>query len=578
MTTTAQKFKCPRCKKRNMVRNGMKVHSKTKAKRQQWTCRDKSGAGGGHCYTTFFPEQPVRGENGKHKKPPPPRKAYKRKIDTSRIMVFTAAQNATPVHTGFFAALKTFILDWDAEELCVIPLRYKNPTSRWSESQANSEHWLRDIAAAELAEDGMDETTFNRTALKDIGQSWEQYLDEYSAKYLYEQRKRLNDNLFVVGDMKLQPTQQDPLTGVDGMTQGESGIFGHTKLRLKCLPTPEGKMPKILTTTGACTVANYTDSGAGKKGEHHHVLGAVVVEIKNNKVFHILHINARKSDGAFIFMDHEYHPDGRVIKAGPAQAVIFGDAHKRFADPEVVAATFREGGLVDILNPGKLVWHDLLDCYFGNPHHADNPFIKKAKHSANFHIAEDEVRETVVWAQELGSGRQNYVVASNHDDMFARWIIREDWKELDPENMEFYLETALLMAKSAKMSAVGASYLDPFGYWTNKITNNDPNFIALKRGQSLLIGGNECSYHGDKGPNGARGSVKNLSNIGVKLITGHGHTPEIWNGHTRVGTMTRLEAEYTSGPGSWGNAHASIDAWNKRHLHFCIDGDFGFNY
>ena len=92
--------------------------------------------------------------------------------------------------------------------------------------------------------------------------------------------------------------------------------------------------------------------------------------------------------------------------------------------------------------------------------------------------------------------------------MFARWIIREDWKDLDPDNMEFYLETALLMAQSAKMSAVGASYLDPFGYWVQKITNKDPNFVALKRGQSLMIGDIECSYHGDKGPNGARGGSR----------------------------------------------------------------------
>ncbi|KKL64446.1 hypothetical protein LCGC14_2164940, partial [marine sediment metagenome] len=145
-----------------------------------------------------------------------------------------------------------------------------------------------------------------------------QYLDEYSAKYLYEQKRKLNRNLIVRADVKTQPTAGDPLTGMEGMTQGESGIFGHTKLRLKCVATPQDKMPKILTTTGACTVSNYTDSTAGKKGEHHHVLGAVVVEIKNDKVFHIYHINARKSDGAFIFLDHEYHADGTIQKADPA--------------------------------------------------------------------------------------------------------------------------------------------------------------------------------------------------------------------------------------------------------------------
>ena len=290
-------------------------------------------------------------------------------------------------------------------------------------------------------------------------------------------------------------------------------------------------------------------------------------------MFHLHQVNARKSDGAFIFKDKAYYPDGRVEDAGPSKALIFGDAHYRFADPDVVRATFKTGGLVDILKPEKLIWHDLLDCYFGNPHHADNPFIKKAKHSANFHVAEDEVRETVAWMAKLSNGIPSYIVPSNHDDMFARWVIREDWKELDPENMEFYLETALQMARSAKMSDTGAEYLDPFCYWVERLCD-DPNIHAMKKNQPLTIGDIECGYHGDKGPRGARGSIKNLSTIGVKVISGHGHEEAILDGHYRTGTMTRLTAEYTDGPGSWTNTHCSIDAFDKRHLHTYIAGEF----
>ena len=40
-------------------------------------------------------------------------------------------------------------------------------------------------------------------------------------------------------------------------------------------------LPKMMMTTGSCTVKNYTDSKAGKKGEFHHTLGFVIIEIKD---------------------------------------------------------------------------------------------------------------------------------------------------------------------------------------------------------------------------------------------------------------------------------------------------------
>jgi len=563
-----KKYLCPKCKKRYLAKNG---HRNGK---QSWLCRN--GTSRVVCYSTLHPASPyARDQRGlpKNDKDIKPRKKFRRKLDTSQWMVFTAAQNATPAHP-FFDTLKVFCDDVDAS-LNVIPIRYKNPTSVWGASQRNSEHWLRDVAEAELAEQGeTSQTYYNRIPTDFDAPSWEQYLDDYARKYLYEQRRKLNDNLVVVGDVKVQPTRDDPLSTFQSMTHGESGIFGHTSLRLECIATPQSKMPKIITTTGACTVANYTDTAAGKTGEFHHVLGAVVVEIESSKKFHIYHINAR-SDGAFIFIDTEYHPDGTIQDAEPSLAIVFGDAHYRFADPAVVDATFQPGGLVDVVDAQVLVWHDLLDCYWGNPHNVDNPFITIAKHKADYHLARNEVQETVAWMERLGAGRKNIIVASNHDDMFARWIIREDWKD-HPDNAEFYLETALQMARSAKMAETGAEYINPFGHWVEQLKSPDSDITVLKANQSYMIGDIQVSLHGDKGPNGARGSIKNLAKIGAKVITGHGHSPAYYHGHTRVGTMTYLTAEYTGPLGNWLNAHGVIDAFGKRHLHFCIEGSFGF--
>lgn len=58
--------------------------------------------------------------------------------------IVTAAQNATPVHKGFVKAIETACNHLNAVSL-VVPLRYKNPTSRWTESQANEEVWADEV-------------------------------------------------------------------------------------------------------------------------------------------------------------------------------------------------------------------------------------------------------------------------------------------------------------------------------------------------------------------------------------------------------------------------------------------------
>jgi hypothetical protein len=90
--------------------------------------------------------------------------------------------------------------------------------------------------------------------------------------------------------------------------------------------------------------------------------------------------------------------------------------------------------------------------------------------------------------------------------------------------------------------------------------------------ESFNLAGIECGMHGHYGPNGARGSIKNLSRLGSKVISGHGHTPGIEEGHFRTGTSTPLRLEYTNGPSSWLNSHVVVYASGKRSIITIIDG------
>jgi hypothetical protein len=502
---------------------------RTPAGKVRWMCRE-GGGDRAYCYSTTSPGPVARSAKR------PAVQVFKRKLgrSTSRFVI-TSAQNATPVHDGFMAALRAYCNEHDAE-LLVIPIRYKNVTSQWHASQANEEVW-----AAE------------------------------TVPFLTSERVKLGANLIVLGDVKTQPTASSPLAGFDAITHGESGILGHTKLQLRTVPTPQSRTPKLLTTTGACTLPNYTDSKAGKLGEFHHSLAATVVEVQG-KQFHLRQLNAKR-DGSFIDLDREYLPDGRVKLADRAAALAMGDTHVDFIDPHVYVATFGAGGMIDVLAPRELVWNDLLDGYAVNPHHYGNPFNLLAKRQAGRDNIQAEVERALQFVADWTTpDRASTIVASNHDDFLRRWLVNTDWR-LDPTNAIFYLETALEVARATAMGDGGTESPSPFALLARKALAGY-NVKVLGGNESHTVEGIELGMHGDRGPNGARGTIKNLRRIGVKSIIGHSHSPGIDEGCYQTGTSTRLRLEYNSGPSSWLNTHVVVYANGKRALLNIINGEW----
>lgn len=519
---------CPRCGKDGLRKNGH-----TGGGKQRWTCRESSGgvhASRPHCYTTVDPDAPyIRTQSGKVQPKSKPAVFRSKTSDVTRFII-TTAQNATPLHEPFFEALKVAAEHLNAK-LLIIPIRYKNPTSRFTKSQSNEEVW------------------------------------EVPEEYLFNVRRKLNDKLILLADVKTQPTAILPLTGFESLTRGESGIVPHTRIQFKTIPTPQNRLPKILTTTGAVTVPNYTDSKRGKVGEFHHTLGACLVEIQG-KCFHMRQLNA-DSRGGFYDLNTYYSPTGTTATER-CLALIMGDTHVDFIDPDVEAATFGPDGIVETLNPSYLVWHDLLDGYAVNPHHSGNIFNAIAKKDSDRRSIQAEVLRACDFVSRHTNGRQSVIVPSNHDDFLRRWIVNTDWRQ-DADNAEFYLETALVMVRGTKMTSAGTSYPSPFGYWADRLL---PKQRVLKGDESFVLGDIELGMHGDRGPNGARGSVKNLKRIGVKSIIGHSHTPAIEEGCYQVGTSTGLRLEYNAGPSSWLNTHCILYANGKRSLINIIDGEW----
>lgn len=444
-----------------------------------------------------------------------------------RRLVITAAQNATPVNKPFLASLLAYCKARGAQ-LIVIPYRYKNPTSMWSEAAEHDDWW-----AAELV------------------------------PYLMDQRVNLNENLTLLADIKTQPTATSPLQGFETVTGARSAIIGHPKLELTTVPTPQSKMAKILTTTGAVTQKNYIPAKAGKKAEHHHTFGACVVELDGKK-FHMRQINA-VSDGSFCDLEYEYAGDKR--RQRDIAALVMGDSHVEFIDPGVVKATFGgAGSIVGTLKPKTLVWNDVFDAYARSHWHKHEVFINYVKHRDGKGNVERDLDAVFAFVDSVTpKDVTNVFVPSNHPDALARWVKETD-PRTDPENCVFWAETFKAMCLGSTWGNTGARSPDPFVYWAKKKLKTVKQAVFPERNESHVIHGIEVAYHGDIGPNGARGSRAAFTKIGVKTVIGHSHSPGIKDGVYQVGTSSRLNLEYSKGPSSWLHAHCAIYESGKRSL------------
>lgn len=462
---------------------------------------------------------------------------FARKLD-SKVYIITAAQNATNVHGLFFETLKVMAKHRNAE-LVIVPLRYKNPTS--------------------LAPDERDD-----------------WWDPAAVPFLFNQRKKLNPNIVLAADIKTQPTASSPLTGFEALTGAESCIIAHPKMQLRTISVPSSDYPKILTTTGACTLSNnYSDTKAGKIGQFHHFLGAIVVEVVG-KLFYLRQLNANREDGSFTDLEHHYTPGG-VFDAPPPLAIVLGDTHQRITSPQVDRATFGDKGIVPTLNVEKIYWHDVTDGETCNPHEEHDPFLAAAKQKSGRQDIRAEIQDSVNFVNERSKGRESFIVDSNHPDFIRRWVVKQLHTGChDAKNLGFFLESATYMHASARMTPEGPEYDDPFPYWFKKLGAGE-NVHMLRHDQSSKVADIECSLHGDDGPNGARGTMANLARLGVKVCSAHRHYPEIFEGHYGVGTSTSRRQSYHRGPGNNLNTHCLIYATGARALVTIIGEDWRGN-
>lgn len=449
-------------------------------------------------------------------------KARERKFNKKKKrFIITWAQNSTNVHENFIQNIEAYSKFIDAD-IHVIAGRYKNPTSIFTDKDYDV--WSERII---------------------------QYLDAG--------RHEVHKHMSIMSDVKIQPTAVDPMTGLQGMSGINSCVFGSPKVQMETIPVLEGNMPKLMMTTGACTVKNYTDSKAGKKGEFHHTLGFVIVEIKNDEIFFSRQITAT-DDGDFTDLFYRVE-DGQVSRINTIAAAILGDLHYGQHDERVIDKTLE---LFDILKPENVILHDVFDGLSINHHESKDPFIQFQREIEGTNSLKKEIEEMLEGLKKFSKYNVS-IVRSNHDDFLDRWLKNTDWRKANTlKNSIEYMEYSALLLKGDAPNGV-IPYL---------INQKYPEFRTLGRSDSLVIKGWELAQHGDIGSNGTRGSLLQFRKLNTKIVVGHYHSPGRKDGALAVGTSTKLRVNYNLGPSGWLQSHVIIHHDSKaQHINF-IRGEF----
>lgn len=439
---------------------------------------------------------------------------------TKRKFIISWAQSETEIHGQFMDNIEAYAKYLDAEVL-ITAGRYRNPTSLNSNKHTKEKEENKSL-------------------------SWHKRV----IPYLDANRHNIHPHLCVVSDVRVQPTASTPLSGFNGLTGLESCIIGHPRVHLKSLPVLDDYPNKLLLTTGAVTIDNYTDTKAGKKGEFHHTLGFVIVELDGDS-FHVRQVQADE-DGSFYDLDLLVDM-GEIHNHSGAEAIVFGDLHLGETNEDVLKASFE---LADFVKTKEVIIHDCFNGHSISHHERGNPLILLEREKDGSNNLIKELSEMVDFFNEYNDYKF-VMVRSNHDEFLDRWINDVDWRK--SPNREAYIKLVNLMIESKDKRGVIPAYLQ---------SREVENVWCLGINDSYPVAGFECAIHGHIGSNGSRGGVIQFKNLNTKNITGHTHQPCREDGHLSVGTLTHLRVGYNKGASSWLHSNVVIYPNGKaQHVH-----------
>lgn len=380
------------------------------------------------------------------------------------------------------------------------------------------------------------------------------YFDPKVKPYMRDDRFTVH-GVTVLANAHVLPTAKNPLSGFESATDaGQSIVIPASKIALKTMPRLKGEPLKIVQSTGAVTVCNYVQRKAGTVAELEHNYGFTVIE-PGGKIRSVECMNP--DDGGFFDFDGEQVNEQGIRSKNPS-ALIFGDIHAEKLPIERLNALTN---LAVKINPCNVIFHDILDFSSRNHHNRESSLFR-FKADSEGHTVENDISKV---AQVLNAF-ESYapiVVDSNHDRALERWLDEADYRE-DSQNAILFLELQLARYRAT----MNGEHINLLEYAVTEPFGRCYNTTFLQPDESFKVAGIECGNHGDRGPNGARGSLQAFRAIGEAMVIGHSHSPGIAGKVYQVGVSGSLDMGYNVGPSSWAHAHCIIFANGQRQMIF----------
>lgn len=448
----------------------------------------------------------------------------KRIDNTKDKFIFSWCQSETDIHEDFLTNIEAYA-DHIGASIHIIAGRYKNPTSIKSSDAVKSKE-------------------------KALSNTWH----ERVIPYLDANRHKVHKHLCLLSDLKIQPTAATPLSGLNGLTGLESCIVGHPRVHLKSLPILDGYPNKLLMSTGSVSLENYTDTKAGKKGEFHHTLGFVIVEL-DGEHFHVRQVQCDE-DGSFYDLKF-FVSEGEVMLHSGVESIVFGDLHLGETNNVVLDVSF---DLCDYLKSESIILHDVFNGHSISHHERKQPFQLLKREDNGTDSLSSELKMMTDFFK-LYKEYNFVMVRSNHDEFLDRWMNDVDWRKSN--NKRQYLSLSSMLIDDDDNKGVIPAIIKDLDI---------KNVRCLGIDESFRVKDWECGMHGHLGSNGSRGSVVQFKNLNTKNVTGHTHSPCREDGHCSVGTLTFLRVGYNKGASSWMNSNFVIYPNGKgHHVHIIND-------
>ena len=445
--------------------------------------------------------------------------------------ILTAAQNNTLVHEDFWENVLALTAHYGAK-LMVGTFSY------------NQNHYGK--LAVKRGKDKPAEDTL--------------WFDSELKPYLSDERIELAPGLTWCGEMNIQPTEENPLSGLETYVGPSSVIFPHTKVEMRSVATTASEPVKLLYTTGSVTLMNYIQKKAGLKAEHHHRYACLVVEVDSNGNWWVRQVAARKN-GQSIQDLNVLIENGKVTSTKESvEAITYGDLHGTMLDPVCSASSI---DMLDTLRPKFQFLHDVMEGAAVNPHtrkykdchEAFDTWLRKLQK-----VVEELKLTKAVIDSYLRSWCETVIPDANHDRKWLKQWLRDFDYRKDPGNAEFFLRLQSFMYSEIRAGKLAKNVNLMQYVFENEVGMTPGAAKFLLPDESFTVCEVECGMHGNLGPNGAFGAPGNLSKIGTKATTGHTHVAGIYHGLFVAGTSTKLTQDwgYTIGPSAWTHSHVVL--------------------